>query len=260
MNYFTKILPIITISLFVQFVMGQEYSSLKHYTHVTGQNQLKDGCWLTKDRKKQTEIWHKANLFNLSVEKGNEKYKSISQICDFYSWFDQVRIQQGHEIYWIAIASVATHQLCKMDNALIRTIIVGNKEVVQFANEGSKMVLDFAFPLLHDVYFSADKIVGVEAENWAAKYGMQEQCTILEPLYQELSPKALHKLTKMVKGKGIFALGVPGKLKFEGSIENCNARFQHGINKLLPYYKTHQLKKHPHHKLNLEATHEIAIN
>ncbi|SDD07313.1 hypothetical protein [Williamwhitmania taraxaci] len=221
--------------------VAQEWKSLRAYQKETGESSLREGCWLRKDRTRLSEKWKQANLFNLSCENGNRKYKTISQIRDFYLWFDLERERQGHEIKWIGIASIAAGQLAEMDNGFIRFFIVRNSEVVKFANEGSKTVFAFAFPLLKNIYFSDTIIVGNDAVNWGLEYGMTEQCLILDPLYVRLSPAALHKLTRMAKGQGVFSLGIPKVLKYDGRIENCKARFEHGINKLLPFYIAHHV-------------------
>lgn len=44
----------------------------------------------------------------------------------------------------------------------------------------------------------------------------------------------------MAKGKCIFKLGVPKKLRYEGDLLDCNDRFNHGLNKLIPYYIHHK--------------------
>lgn len=196
---------------------------------------LQDGCWLKKNRKSNDEIWKQANLFNLGTENGNVKYSSISQIRDFYIWFDAEREKLGHEIKWIGITVTVTDQLSKLDCGFIRSFIVSDNEVLSFANEGSKKVFEFAFPQLRKVYFSKEIIKGPNANSWDSEYGMKEQCLILEPLYQKLSKKALRKLDKMAKGKGVFVFGVPKDLKYVGSIEDCKVRFEHGANKVLPF-------------------------
>tara|TARA_R110001583_G_scaffold123082_1_gene274440 strand:+ start:60720 stop:61505 length:786 start_codon:yes stop_codon:yes gene_type:complete len=224
-------------------VYAQEFKNLKTYKIETGQASLKNGYWLKKDRKKQTKVWKQANIFNLSKENGNQKYKTISQIRDFYLWFDFKRKEQTHEIKGIGIAAVAACQLSKLDKGIIRFFIVRNHEVVTFANEGSKKVFEFAFPLLKKIYFSKKIIKGEEAKNWSLNNGRIEQCQILAPLYKKLSPKALHKLQRMAGGKGVFNLGVPNCLKYEGRIEDCNSRFEHAFHKILPYYLRHQKNK-----------------
>lgn len=217
-------------------LFAQEFKNLKTYKKETGQSSLMNGYWLKKDRKKQTKVWKQANIFNLSKENGNQKYKTISQIRDFYLWFDIERKQQGHEIKGVGIAAIAAGQLSKLNNGIICFFIVRNHEVVNFANEGSIKVFEFAFPLLKNIFFSEEIIKGEDAKNWSLKNGRFEQCQILAPLYKKLSPRALHKLQRMASGKGIFNLGVPNCLKFEGPIENCDSRFEHAIHKILPYY------------------------
>lgn len=219
---------------------AQEWKNLNVYQKETGNKTLSKGCWLKKDRTQQNSVWSKANKFNLQQDKGYKKYRNITQIRDFYRWFDSERIKQGHEIKWIGIAGVAANQLCKIDVGIIRFLLVRNPEIVKFANDGSKKVLQFAFPLLKELYFSNTIIKGKAAKEWEIRYGTKEQCVILEPIYKELSPKALKKLERMAKGKGLFCFGVPKELKYEGKIEACDARYEHGLNKLIPYY----LSKH----------------
>ncbi|BAX81016.1 hypothetical protein [Labilibaculum antarcticum] len=216
---------------------SQEWKSLHTYKKETENTVLQDGCWLKKDRKRNTEVWQQANIYNLGIDKGNEKYKSIRQIRDFYTFFNEVCIEKGHDIKWLGIASVAANQLAKTENGFLRIFIIRNKELVLFAHNGSEKVFSFAFPQIRDVYFSNEIIKGEKALKWDEKYGTIEQCEILEPLYNQLSEKAIWKLDRMAKGKGIFKLGVPKKLRFIGDIRNCKDRYKHGKNKLIPYFK-----------------------
>jgi hypothetical protein len=227
--------PTLIFLMSINLVLAQEQRNLKSYCKETDNSYLQDGYWLKKDRKRQNEVWKKANLYNLSLENGNIKYETISQIRDFYIWFDVEREKLGCEIKWMGIAAIAAGQLSKLDNGFIRLFLVRNKEVVKFANEGSKQVFAFAYPLLHKVYFSKDIIKGKAAEKWDLEYGMIEQCKILDPLYKGLSHKALCKLDRMACGKGLYKLGVPKELKYNGSIEDCQARFEHGIDIMIPF-------------------------
>lgn len=222
---------ILFLSLIINKNVGysQEWKSLNAYKKETGHTVLQEGCWLKKDRKRQTQTWKEANLYNISSQNGNLKYKTIRQIRDFYSWFALESEKQGHEIKWFGIAQTVANQLSKLDSWFIKCFIIRNKEVVDFANEGSVKVFEFAFPQLKNVYFSKDVIKGATAENWDVEYGTKEQCEVLEPLYQKLSTKALWKLDRMAKGKGIFSLAVSNDLKYVGSIEDCHARFEHGM-------------------------------
>ena len=237
-NIKVPIIKIFALIFFINthFAFSQEWVTLKSYQNETGNSFLLDGCWLKKDRQRQTKIWTKANEYNLSSDDGNLKYKTICQKKDFYLWFDTERKKQGHEIKWIGIAAIAANQLSKIDIAFIRIFIVRNKEIVKFAHDGAEKVFNFAFPQLKKVYFSDMIITGKDAENWDKNFGIKEQCEILEPIYQNLSIKAINKLERMAKGKGFFYFGVPKDLKYDGKINNCHSRFEHGMKKLIPYY------------------------
>ena len=217
--------------LFLSCMLGysQEWKSFNCYKKETGRTTLDEGCWLKKDRKKKTEVWEKANAFNLSTADGHLKYRSISEFRDFYAWFESQRKLKGHEIKWIGVTKIVATQLSNFDNGLVRFIIVRNKEVSEFAKEGSVKVFEFAFPRLQSVYFSEEPITGSAAEKWDFDYGTNEQCLVLEPLYNKLSPKALRKLNRIAKGKGIFSLAVEKQLQYVGDIEDCHARYEHGL-------------------------------
>jgi len=214
---------------------SQEWKNLKAYRKETGKKDLLAGQWLEKDRKMNTDIWKNANKHNLTLEKGNQNYKTISQIRDFYLWFESERLKQGHEIKWIGVAQVVAGQLSLMDRNFIRVVIIRNKDVVNFANEASIKVFEYAFPQLRNVLSSEKLIVSHEAQKWDDDYGTKEQCEILEPIYQKLSPKTLNQLDRMVKGKGIYRFGVRKRMRYEGSIEDCKVRFAHAANKISPY-------------------------
>lgn len=230
-----------TLLLNINILFAQEWTNLKTYQKETNNNSLLEGCWLKKDRKNQTEVWKQANIYNLSLSNGNQQYKTIREIRDFYIWFDQKRKRQGHENKWIGIAAIATNQLSKLEIGFNRILIVRNKEVVRFAQEGSKKVFSDAFPKLKEVYFLNDLLIGKDAEEWDKNHSKKEQCILLQPLYNNLSKKAFHKLERMAKAKGVFRLAIPEKLKFDGDILDCEARVAYGIEKLLPVYNK-QLK------------------
>lgn len=235
-----KVKLIIATTLIISFnsslIYSQEWKNLSSYQKETGYSVLQDGCWLKKDRKSQNKVWNRANVFNLSIDNANRKYETISQIRDFYLWFDLERKKQGHEIKWIGIAAIAAGQLSKLDIGLIRSFVVRNKEIVKFANEGSESVFDFAFPRLKKVYFSNKILRGEDAVNWSLEFAKIEQCQILQPLYDNLSPAALDRLNKMAKGEGIFNLGIPASLKYVGPIEDCEKRIAHVKNKMFAFY------------------------
>lgn len=238
-TYMRKLLNLTIIIFFLlntQVAFSQEWKNLKDYKNTTGQNVLQNGCWLKRDRNRNTETWKQANKYNLSIDYGNLKYKTIRQIRDFYIWFDEERKKLGHEIIAVGVAAVVAGQFSNFDNYFIRTFIVRDKEVIWFGNEGSKKVLEFAFPLLKEVYFSDNILKGQEAKSWDIKNGKIEQCQIVEAIYNQLSPKEIRKLERMAKGKGIYNLGVKNELKFEGDIRDCKSRYEHAFSKLYTYY------------------------
>ncbi len=217
-------------------VFPQEWKNFNAYQKETGNSSLNEGCWIKKDRNDQTKVWKLANEFNLNVENGNLKYKSISQKRDFYFWFDQEIKKKGNEINWIGISNIAASQLSKFENIFTRVFIVRNKELYQFVNNGSEVVFSYAFPQLKEVYFSNQILTGKEAAIWDQNYGLKEQCVILKPLYDNLSEKALKKLDRITKGKGIYSIGFSKDLRYNGEINDCKSRYEYGLNKLLPNY------------------------
>ena len=233
-----KLPCILIFSLLIspQFSFSQEWKNMKDYENSTGNKVLENGCWLKKDRKKNTETWKKANKQNLYLVDGNLKYKTTSQIRDFYLWFDEERKELGHEINTVGVLAIVANQLSNFDNWFIRKIIVRNKEVIWFGNEGSKDVLAYAFPLLQEVYNSKNILKDEAAKKWDLEYMKKEQCQIVESLYNRLSAKAIKKLNRIAKGKGIFNLGVKNELKFEGDILDCNSRTEHAFLKVQTYY------------------------
>ena len=148
---------------------------------------------------------------------------------DFYLWFDDERKKQGHEINAIGVAAVVAGQFSYFDNLFIRVFIVRNKEVICFGNKAAHQVLNYAFPLLKEVYFSDNILKGQQALDWDIKYEKAEQCAILETLYSQLSPKAILELERMAKGKGVYNLGVKNELRFEGDIIDCKSRYEHAF-------------------------------
>lgn len=235
-----KIIIVLGLQFICSGLFALEWKNIKTYKKETGLEELQNGCWLKKDRIKNTEVWKNANVFNLQDSLGFQKYQSVSKIRDFYIWFDTLRKEKGNEIEWVGYAAIASKQLSKVDSYFVRSWIVRNKEIVEFINSGSHEVFEFAFPLLKSVYKSPKPITEKKALQWDMEYGRVEQYTIIEPLYEKLTPKAMKKLNKMAAGKGIYALGVPKKIRFEGSIASCENRVAHIQVKIKPYYKRNQ--------------------
>ena len=210
---------------------------MKKYKRETGAKELQPGFWLTKDRKKNTAVWNKANTYNLKSYKGYKKYKSVSERRDFYLWFDQARRLKGKSVEWAGYAAIVSGQIAKLENHFLRIAVVHNKEIIAFAEEGSYRVFDFAFPLLKEIYFSRINLTADQSSQWDLMLGEIEQCEIIEPLYLQLSKKNLKKLNRMAQGKGIYSLGVKKAIRFEGDISVSKNRVNHMYSKLQPYYR-----------------------
>jgi len=219
----------------INIATAQEWKSLGAYRKETGKTALSEGCWLKKDRKKKTETWKQANKYNLGREDGHLRYKNISQVRDFYLWFDGERKRMGHEIQWFGVTAVVESQFSKLDSWVVRTFIVGNKEVKNFAQEGTKKVFEYAFPQMKSLYFSGDSLTGKAAKEWDLQYGTGEQCVILEPFYKKFSPRAAKKLERIARRKGLYGLAIPKALTFEGDLNDCHARVDYAIKKVLPF-------------------------
>src|SRR5687767_7084884 len=203
---------------------AQEWKSLKAYRKETGNATLGDGCWLKKHRKKKTGTWLQANNYNLALENGHLGYKTIRQVRDFYLWFDEERKKQGHEIEWFGVTAIVENEFSKLDSWFVRTFIVRNKEVQNFVHEGTMKVFEYSFPKMRNVLVSRELITGEAAKAWDKEHGTGEQCKILEPLYNKLSPRAFRMLDRVAKRKGLYWLGIPKALEYEGKLEDCHAR------------------------------------
>jgi hypothetical protein len=242
MNKIIYLLAISWVLFSTPFSFCQEWNNLNTYKTATGKSALEKGNWLKKDRLKNTKVWNQANQYNLTIDNGNLKYQSISEIRDFYSWFDAERKKQGHDVITFGVASLVAGQLSNFDNFFVRTIIVSNKDVVYFGNEGSKRVLAYFYPLIKEVYFSKKALKGQAAKEWDTYIGQIEQCEIVEPIYNELPIKAINKLERMAKGKRIYRLKVKKELRYEGDIKDCKARYTHAFTKLYQFYLDQELK------------------
>ena len=216
---------------------AQEWKTLKAYRKATGNSALAEGCWLKKHRKKKTGTWLQANKYNLGLENGYLKYKTIEQIRDFYLWFDTERKQQGHEIQWFGVTAIVENEFSKLDSWFIRTFIVRNKEIVTFAREGSIKVFEYSFPQMRSIRSGKELLKGKDAESWDIQHGTGEQCKILEPLYNKLSPRAFRKLDHIARRKGIYSIGIPKGLQYNGKLDDCKDRVTYALKKLIPLYR-----------------------
>ena len=238
---FIQLLSFVLILTSARISFAQEFKNLKAYEKETGKLILDQGFWLKKDRVNSTDVWREANRFNILSVYGNLKYHSISEIRDFYGWFDTERKSKGHEIITFGVAELVAGQLSYFDNSFIRIFIVNNKDVVYFGNEGSKRVFAYFFPSIKELYLSTRVITGETAKNWERNVFQIEQCEIVEPIYNELPAKAIKKLERMAKGKLIYKIKVKRELRYEGDIKDCESRYIHAFVKLRQFYLSKEL-------------------
>ena len=231
-----RIILILLIIIKVVNLSAQEWKNLRSYQNATGNEVLISGNWLKKDRKRNTEIWKKANQYNLS--NGNTAaYTTIKQRRDFYKWFDEWRLEKGHEIEWVGVAAIVAGQFANTENWFVQKIIIRNQDIIDFAANGNQTILNDATSFISKVYFSDTLLINEVAEVWDSTYGYREQCLIIQPFYEKQDTKAVSKLRKMAKGKGIFLFVVPKSIRFKGDIESCEDRFKHGKNILPIFYQ-----------------------
>lgn len=244
MTIYTTIIKRVFLLIFTFIISiaatAQEWKNLKSYKKATGQTVLKQGNWLKKDRKRNTEQWQNANKFHLKQENGYDAYTTIQQRRDFYKWFDTWRKQKGHEFQWAGIAAIVSGQFANTENWFVATFVIRNADLLEFAQQGNQAVFNDVYSGLYNVYLLDSLITGEAAANLDNSYSYREQCVIIDKLYEQQDKKVVKKLSKMAKGKGIFRFVVPKSIRFQGDIANCEDRYRHGKDILPLYYQRKQ--------------------
>ncbi len=201
------------------------------------------GDWLKSDREKQTGVWGAANSYNLQQKDGYKEYKTISQRTAFYGWFQRQTEKKGSETKWAGAAYIVAQQMSLMDDPLIASF--NSKEVLAFANAGNKAIFEDVFDNLRDLY-NGPALKGDAAKNWDKVTLTHEQKDVVQPIYDQQSEKTINDLQKLAQGRGWkAAMGVAfdrrfpvgGPLMFEGKIKNWVDRYNHGMNKAVPFYE-----------------------
>ncbi len=201
------------------------------------------GDWLKSDRENNTDIWSNANKFNLQQEGGNLQYCTITERTAFYGWFQKQTDAKGFETKWAGAAYVIAQQMSLMEDPLIASMT--DKAVIKFANDGNKAIFDDVFDNLKDLY-NGGVLKGEAASNWDAATLTHEQRDVVQPIYARQTAETIKTLQSLAQGIGYKAtLGymfdrrfpIGGPLKFEGNISNWQDRYNHGMNKAVPFYK-----------------------
>ena len=213
---------------------------MRLYTKSTGNNLLKEGTWLRKDRKHNTKRWHEANINNLKSAKGFDQYTTIRQRRDFYKWFYTLSIKKGHDLSWIGAAIMVTKRLAMTDSKIMRMMLFRDKDLVRFFNVVNRDIFNYAFLQFQDVYNSKNILVGAQAARWDSTIQYDEQYLVAQPIYEKQSRQTLKKYQRMAEGKGLYRFGANKHIRFEGRVDNPADRFYHGMMKVMPFYKKYK--------------------
>jgi len=191
------------------------------------------GDWCISDRENNTDRWNSANLYNLENGLSGE-YNSITQRAGFYGWFADLILSQGYETYWPGAASVVANQMAALDNGFVADFF--GEDIVSFGNLGNEAIFNDVFGKLGELY-SGPALTGDAAVAWDSETLRREQFIIVEALYGSQSSETLATLEQMAKGQGIYMFGVSPSLRFSGSINSAQDRYNHGMTKVTSYYK-----------------------
>lgn len=218
------------------FCFSSEWSSLKTYQKATGNLKLTKKDWLKSDRRKNTQVWQDANVFNLNNLQAIE-YQTIAQRRDFYKWYYLAISKKGHTVVWPKMAHYISKKL-KLINTFPFCIFT-RKTVKNYAYLGSETVFNAAFKKLKDLYFQDAILTHQDAEDWDLDILYSEQYMWLQTVYSQIDARTLKTLSKMAKGVCFYTLMVPKEIEFEGHLEIEKDRFKYAKDKLKPYCKRH---------------------
>ncbi len=221
----------------------KEYKSVRQFERQnkgkTWEKNKGAGDWLRSDRIENSNVWKNANEHNLQHQEGYNEYNSISQRRDFYQWFQTTTEQQGSETKWAGAATIVARQMAQVDDPLNAWVV--GKDVVNFANAGNKAIFNDVFGDLRGLYdkgASGSPLKGEAAKLWDANILYKEQFIIVQPIYLKQNVATIMELSRMAKGEGIYgaAFLFQEELKFTGNILNPQDRYNHGMNRVVPYY------------------------
>lgn len=215
---------------------ASEWTSLKQYQQETGFKELSSKDWLKSDRRKNTLRWQKANIYNLKNQNPHE-YQSISQRRDFYEWYYKSLEAKDCQVIWPKMAHFISKKL-RLTKAFPFNIFT-SKNLKEYAYQGSETVFDSAFEFMEQLYDSEGVFDAEKAYEWDKMMLEKEQHYWLKGIYNTVDDKTLKTITKMAKGKCLYAILVPKEIRFKGDIENADTRYQYALDSLRPYCKEH---------------------
>ena len=123
-------------------ISAKEWKSLKFYRTTTTKRYLSASDWLTSDRKKNTIVWHNANMYNLQNNLPKE-YLTVKERRDFYVWFNAKIKKQGHEVVWPKMAQFILTKLNLLQSFPFKIFI--KKSIKKYASNGSEVLFNNVF-------------------------------------------------------------------------------------------------------------------
>ena len=212
--------------------LAKEWKSKRVYQNETNQTELLPSDWLKSDRLHNTDIWQNANSYNL-IHNQPLEYLNIKQRRDFYKWLNNNLQQKGHEVLWVAMASYISHKL-----RLVRAFpysVFTNETLKMYTELGSETVFNESFTLLKDIFLLKETLQKGEALQWDKKILYEEQYQWLANIYTQMDSRTIRKIDRMAKGKFLFGLVVPKRVRFTGDISVTEDRYNYAINVLRNY-------------------------
>ena len=231
---------IISVIFIIPNTYSKEYKSLNDFKVKTNQKGLTKSDWLLKDRKLNTKIWKEANYYNLSNNLPLE-YTTINQHKDFYYWYQQEISIKRHEVVWPSIAVFVSSKLGLMEKFPIN--VLTNSKIINYSKKGSSIIFNNVFRELFMLLNQKHIIKGEEALKWDAELLYKEQVELLQSMYETIDKESLKKLEHLVQRKGLNALFISKKLKYEDDISNPIQRYNYALQKLRPYCQERYLIK-----------------
>lgn len=215
-------------------IQAKEWRSLKCYKKETQLETLSASDWLKKDRTKNTIVWQKANVYNLSNNLPQE-YETIKQRRDFYLWYSAEIAKKGHYVTWPTMAYYINKKL-NLTNTFPFSLFV-SKNIKQYAINGSEDVFNNCFVNLYALFKNKKPLTKIETQNWDEHILYMEQYKWLESIYKNMPERTLNTIERMAKRKCLYALVVPKEIKFKGDISKAESRYNYALNTLKVYCK-----------------------
>lgn len=130
-----------------------EFPDLETYTLATGKTELKDGCWLTKNRDANDDTWKNACMYILE-HKLQGVLAPFAQIADFYTLLDDKIINDTkHKTRWLKGAKKLVNSLKIMYGGF--TLVANDVEII--LNELNIGICDYAITQFYELFYGKYK-------------------------------------------------------------------------------------------------------